>query len=318
MREIDIALERAKTVEEVEALIKAGADPNAKDDTGQPTFIDFAKKGKKEFVEALIKAGVNVNVSYGGESVLFWAETPEIAKILIEAGTNADARDPFGRTVLMKNIDDPEMVKALVEAGVDVNARDKWGETALFYARDPEIVKILVEAGADINAQRDNGCTVLSSAVGDRLKKIEKVRVLLELGADVYIKDNLGMNALSRARSRFQRSPEIKALVEAYAREEESDKENVSKQSVESENVEQIREEESPKPDIIEKTTNGKDDTDAYLKVKERREILRKIVAEKIDKRDAKNPNAKKERVIKNKTLTKLEVAWKAGKSKEK
>lgn len=63
---------------------------------------------------------------------------------------------------------------------------------------------------------------------------------------------------------------------------------------------------------------NGTEDTAAYLKAKERREVLRKIVAEKIDKRDAKNPNAKKERVIKNKTLTKLEVELKARKSKEK
>lgn len=57
---------------------------------------------------------------------------------------------------------------------------------------------------------------------------------------------------------------------------------------------------------------DGTEDTATYLKARERREVLRKIVAEKIDERDAKNPNAKKERVIKNKTLTKLKVAWKA------
>lgn len=55
----------------------------------------------------------------------------------------------------------------------------------------------------------------------------------------------------------------------------------------------------------------GKEDTKAYLKAKERREALRKIVAKKIDKRDSKNPEAKKERVIKNKGLTKLSVAAK-------
>lgn len=57
---------------------------------------------------------------------------------------------------------------------------------------------------------------------------------------------------------------------------------------------------------------NGTEDTATYLKARERCEVLRKIVAEKIDERDAKNPNAKKERVIKNKALTKLKVAWKA------
>ena len=62
---------------------------------------------------------------------------------------------------------------------------------------------------------------------------------------------------------------------------------------------------------------NGKDDTKAFLRNKARRDELRKIVAEKIDERDAKNPNVKKERVIKNKTLTKLKIALKARRAKE-
>lgn len=63
---------------------------------------------------------------------------------------------------------------------------------------------------------------------------------------------------------------------------------------------------------------NGKNDTKTYLKVKARREVLRKIIADKIDERDAQNPDAKKERVIKNKTTTKLKATWEAMKSKEK
>ena len=63
---------------------------------------------------------------------------------------------------------------------------------------------------------------------------------------------------------------------------------------------------------------NGKNDTKTYLKVKARREVLRKIIADKIDERDAQNPDAKKERVIKNKTTTKLKATWEAMTSKEK
>lgn len=60
---------------------------------------------------------------------------------------------------------------------------------------------------------------------------------------------------------------------------------------------------------VIYHATQGKEDTKAYLKAKERRGVLRKIVAERIEKRDKENPNAKKERVIENKTWMKLKVA---------
>lgn len=59
-------------------------------------------------------------------------------------------------------------------------------------------------------------------------------------------------------------------------------------------------------------STNGKEDTKSYLKARERREVLRKMIAKKIDERDAENPKAKKERVIKHNLWTKLKVALKA------
>jgi HEAT repeat protein len=58
-------------------------------------------------------------------------------------------------------------VKELLESGANVNERRENGYSILMSAVkrcDPELVKILVEAGADVNAEKENGKTVLMYA----------------------------------------------------------------------------------------------------------------------------------------------------------
>ncbi|CZB16028.1 hypothetical protein FLM9_681 [Candidatus Synechococcus spongiarum] len=46
-----------------------------------------------------------------------------------------------------------EIVKALIQAGTDLNSQDKYGKTALMVASSEnqlEIVKALIQAGADL------------------------------------------------------------------------------------------------------------------------------------------------------------------------
>jgi len=217
MREIDIALDRATTAEEVKDLIKAGADVNAKDDTGQPCLINLVKYGRLDAAKALIEAESNLDVSYSGKPLLFYAETPEMAKMLLEAGLDADVKDQWGRTFLM-HTNNPEMVKVFAEAGADLDARDKNGNTALFYARTPEMVKALAESGANIDARNNEGDTALMRAIINRGgdEDTRKVKALLEVGADAYIEDNRGKTAKHYVSSPlFCRNEDIKALIEA-------------------------------------------------------------------------------------------------------
>ena len=74
----------------VKALIKAGADVNAKADSGYTALILVASKEDSKMVDTLIKMGADVNIiSDNGHTALSEAKqngNTEIANMLIKAG----------------------------------------------------------------------------------------------------------------------------------------------------------------------------------------------------------------------------------------
>jgi len=83
----------------------------------------------------------NLDVGANGDKVA-------CAKFLVSKGANVNARDSYGRTVLMMT-GDVGLVRFLVAKGVDVNVRDDNGNTALSQAHDhPDIIAVLKAAGA--------------------------------------------------------------------------------------------------------------------------------------------------------------------------
>ena len=124
-------------------LIKAGADVNAM----EIEAIERKVPPESRRAIALIYAAENGHT--------------EIAKLLIEAGTDVNAQSHEGYTALMlaSGKSHTEIVKLLIEAGVEVNVQNKFGETALILAEDylyemdyryesNEIIDLLREAGA--------------------------------------------------------------------------------------------------------------------------------------------------------------------------
>ena len=97
------------TPSQVRAVIRSGADPNARD-----------KRGETPLMYA---AADNSN--------------PAVITILIEAGADSNARGKNGMTALMYAAEDnanPAVVTTLLEAGADAKVKDDGGSTAFDYA----------------------------------------------------------------------------------------------------------------------------------------------------------------------------------------
>lgn len=162
-----------ENIEEVQQIIAAGTDVNGFDDIGTRALWLAVRKQSVELVQLLLKAGANPNISHleTGETPLMivhnhsWRETAiQICSLLLDAGADVNARDTeIGKTVLMHNVgipsyaDEPfkancrKIVQALLQYSADVNVKDREGNTALGIAREAghdEIVQLLLDAGA--------------------------------------------------------------------------------------------------------------------------------------------------------------------------
>ena len=84
----------------------------------------------------------NGKVAFGGLTALHFATaaaSPDVVKLLLDAGAAIDARDVRGTTPLIWSIatdrPEPRIVRMLLEKGADVSAASKEGEDALAWAR---------------------------------------------------------------------------------------------------------------------------------------------------------------------------------------
>jgi hypothetical protein len=110
-----------------------------------------------------------------------------IARLLLEAGADVEARDYRERTPLMRARSD-ELLAFLLELDADVHARSAYQETPLHFAvgESTGALSLLLDRGADPNAQDSAGRTPLHfAAIG---AYVESVRVLLARGADATVR----------------------------------------------------------------------------------------------------------------------------------
>ena len=194
-------------------LLAKSAEVNAQTDEGTALMM-AVRGGHAAIVKLLLDAGAEVNRKHRtGSTALIMSATrsvrelnpprgtplpppsPEIMKLLLAKGADANLSGAFGRTALME-ADAAAKVKLLLDHGAQVNAKDEEGQTALMRAVDRNeaaVVDALLQAGADASALNENGETLLIRAAS--LGAVEIVKSLLACGADVNHTDALGNTA---------------------------------------------------------------------------------------------------------------------------
>ena len=183
----------------VKVLLEAGADLEARNESGHTPLDWAALAGNAGAVMVLLEVGANLEArNESGHTPLHIAALAGNAgavMALLEVGANLEARNEYGGTPLYIAAfwGNSEAVTVLLEAGADLEARNESGTTPLHIAAlrgNAETVTVLLEAGADLEARNESGTTPLHmAALGGNA---ETVTALLEAGADPKARDNDG------------------------------------------------------------------------------------------------------------------------------
>ena len=141
----------------VSALIRAGADPIARDKHGSTPFHEAAACRGVALVRAFLAAGADP---------MSRSTRHELTPLHSAAWRNEDSA----------------VVGALIDGGADPQARSKTGDTPLHHARSEGIVRALAKAGADPRVTNSEGDTPLHCAA-QWAEDPRAVTALVELGA---------------------------------------------------------------------------------------------------------------------------------------
>ncbi len=207
---------RGGDTEGVEALLAAGADPEAKTWRGFTALMQAARRGHAETAAALLAAGADPN----RRSTLRFAACPnrgitplmavcqgskggrDVVVTLARAGADVDAADDNGTPPLLEASLALrfEIAGALIETGADVD--QDWGGvpiiTVLAEVGWSLFVELLLRAGADPNLADPDRRTPLMAAA--RQGEVEAALLLLTFGADRLAQDAKGRSAAWYAR----------------------------------------------------------------------------------------------------------------------
>lgn len=112
----------------VDALLKAGADPNIQDSRGRTALTYLCRRSiDAKTTELLLQAGADPNISYDRECPLSDAKTRKISKLLLQYGADPNLlpgiyiNNPLRKASSRK---DYKLVKLLLQAGATPNFQD--------------------------------------------------------------------------------------------------------------------------------------------------------------------------------------------------
>lgn len=149
---------RANLVEIAAALVKAGADVNAKDSIHDTPFLYAGAEGRNDILKVILatgKANLRDTNRYGGTALIPAAHHghPETVRLLLATAIDVDHVNNLGWTALLEAVilgdGGPvyqEIVKLLIAGGADAMIADRDGVTPLAHAESrgfTEIVRMI-------------------------------------------------------------------------------------------------------------------------------------------------------------------------------
>lgn len=160
----------------VKLLLAHGANPNP---TSNPTaesspLLEASLAGDAEIMQMLLERGADVK-DIGGVALANAAGADCMKCVDLLVSRNLDAKQYTIALQLVAVLDNPNLVRLMLRHGADANAPDPTGRTALMYASVSDLlpveqVKMLLEKGANVNAKSqhpqsgDTGLTSLDLA----------------------------------------------------------------------------------------------------------------------------------------------------------
>src|SRR5207249_11953572 len=143
-------------------IIAAALAYSAKSDSAlNDDLFGAIHKNDSAAVKALLRRGAQVNAKDAdGATPLMHAAIygdPGLMKVLLDKGADPNARNKVGATALLWSVHDVRKVRLLAGKGANVNARSEGGKTPLmlaaYYSDGAATVKFLLDKGAELGAR---------------------------------------------------------------------------------------------------------------------------------------------------------------------
>lgn len=182
-----------KNPKSLEIYMSYRVNPNLANSKHQTLLHSAIMQNNTEAADILKRHNADINYKdNSGRSAIFYAQTPETLKWLINNKANINLTDKNGQTALHYNVinNNTDIIKYLLKYKAEPNIKDNNQLTPLVYAKTIKIMKLLLDNGADPNIITSKGNTLLHNVT--KTNNLKGVYYLLQAKANPNIPDKNG------------------------------------------------------------------------------------------------------------------------------